>query len=452
MTASDRMHPDRARRDILKGALSLGGGVALAATVPMVSPVNAAQQSANSSSTADDVIARQAGQSPTMAANQPHFSPDFLANRMFRETPLNFDPPAAPRVNGKEVEAGAFVQTNGGIRFRIFAPTAKDVTLKFDLVRVGTLVLGKQTDGVFEGLLPFDDNHTGPMTVDVYVDGTIFLDPSLPIHWSINKPHNFVEVPDVDTDFILIKDVPHGAMSREIYWAEPIKSFTRCVVYTPPGYMKSTKNYPVLYLQHGGGENEVVWGYAGRVAYILDNLIAAGKAEPFLVVMNNDMLRYPDNRSGLIDDAFERMLIESCIPYIESSYRVIANKWNRALAGLSMGSMMSCDIAFRHPEVFGNLATLTASMTHETFSTTYTRPYPSVMRDAARFAANFRVYFRSTTFVEDHFDYFLADDKLCAYDGIDKLPGYHRTVYPARTTKWNSWRFGLRDYAQLLFR
>jgi enterochelin esterase-like enzyme len=196
-----------------------------------------------------------------------------------------------------------------------------------------------------------------------------------------------------------------------------------------------------------------VWGFAGRVSYILDNLIAAGKAEPFLVVMNNDMLRYPGNNSGVIDLAFEQMLIESCIPHIERNHRVKTGKWNRALAGLSMGSMMSCDIAFRHPEVFGNLATFTASMTHETFQTTYVRPYPTVLKDSQKFGKNYQVYFRSTTKQEDHYpDYFVGDDKLAADSGIDKLPNYHRFLYPDRTTKWNSWRLGMRDYAQLLFR
>ena len=96
--------------------------------------------------------------------------------------------------------------------------------------------------------------------------------------------------------------------------------------------------------------------YAGRVAYILDNLIAEGKAEPFIVVMNNGMLRYSGNAvMSVIDLAFERMLTESCIPYIEKNYRVKAGKWNRAITGLSMGCMQTCDIAFRHPELFGNL-------------------------------------------------------------------------------------------------
>lgn len=444
-----------ARRSLLKGAVILGGGAALSTAIPSLAPAAVGEVASIASEMKNDPVIASASRNiveTAAASKETRFSKEFLSNKVFKDLALNFDPPNPARIDGKLLETGALVQPSGDILFRIDAPNAKDVTLKFDLVRSGELKLARKSDGIFEGLLPYDDSHTGPMTVDVLVDGMIFLYPFIPIHWSASRPHNFIEVPDAEMEFMFIKDVPHGAMSREIYWSDVIKSWERCMIYTPPGYMKSNKEYPVLFLQHGGGENEVVWGYCGRVAYILDNLIAAGKAEPFIVVMNNGMLRYPDNSSGVIDLAFERILIESCVPYIERNYRVKTGKWNRAMAGLSMGSMMSCDIAFRHPEVFGNLGTFTASMTHETFYTTYERPYKAVMKDPKKITENYKVYFRSTTPVEDHVDYFYADDKLLTDAGIDKWPGNHRIVYSQRTTKWNSWRLGLRDYAQLLFR
>jgi enterochelin esterase-like enzyme len=377
---------------------------------------------------------------------------DFRSNKLFMDQALAFDPAYPAPIDVKPVESGVLVQSNGDVLFRIHAPRAKDVTLQLDHVRHGQLVLGRRDDGVFEGLLPYDENHTGPINVDVHVDGMMFLDPFMPIHWSANRPRNFVEVPDAAMEFMQIKNVPHGAMSREIYWADALRSWERCIVYTPPGYMKSTEEYPVVYLLHGGGDNETTWEYCGRVAHILDNLVAAGKAEPFLVVMNNGMLRYDGTRRGVVDDAFRRMLTESCIPHVEKNYRVKSGKWNRAIAGLSMGAYMSSDIGFKHPELFGSVGTFTASMTHESFPTTYERPYPAVMKDPRKFAEDYRVYFRSTTPREDHFEYFVADDAICAKAGIDRLPSYHRVVYSKRTTKWNSWRLGLRDFAQLIFR
>ncbi len=457
MTESVSNEKRIARRTILSGAVMLGGGAAISAAVPSLALTAADAAIASSGQLAPIAGSGLPGNTAGAAestAGRMKFSREFLSNKVFQDLALNFDRADVARVDSKLLETGAVVQPNGDILFRIFAPQAKDVTLKFQLVRDGQLVLKKNEEGVFEGLLGWEEDHTGPMNVVVYVDGMDFLYPQMPIHWSTSRPRNFIEVPDTDMEFMLIKDVPHGAMSREIFWADAIQSWERCGVYTPPGYMKSSREYPVLYLQHGGGENELVWGYCGRVAHILDNLIAAGKAEPFIVVMNNGMLRYSGNPSTVIDDALERILIESCIPHIEKNYRVKTGKWNRTISGLSMGCMQTCDIAFRHPELFGNLGSLNASMTHdrESFNTTYERPYPKVLKDREKFARDYKVYFRSTIPVEDHFDYFLADDKLCADAGIDTLPGYRRIVYPKRTSRWNGWRMGLRDFAQMLFK
>jgi enterochelin esterase family protein len=449
MTEDFQMKTKLTRRSLLSGAVTLGGGVALSTVAPSFVP---ATKPAAAEIVPDQehlpIAASEARNTVESAADSTEtvmkFSTKFLSNKVFKDLALNFDSPSPVRIDAKTVETGALVRPNGDISFRVYAPNAKDVTLTFNLVRDGKLQLTKQGSGVFEGLLPFDVNHTGPMGVEVNIDGVAFIDPFMPIHWSGGRPRNFIEVPDTDLEFMHIKDVPHGAMSREIYWADVIKSWERCVIYTPPGHMKSSKEYPVLYLLHGGGENEIVWEYCGRVAHILDNLIATGKSEPFIAVMNNGMLRYSDTANNVVDDAFERMLTESCIPHIEKNYRVKTDKWNRAIAGLSMGSYMACDIGFKRPDLFGNIGTFTASMTHETLHMSYERPYPTVMKDPQAFARNYRIYFRSTTPVEDHFaDYFVA---------VDKFPSYHRIVYPKRTTKWNSWRMGLRDFAQLLFR
>jgi len=194
------------------------------------------------------LLAQSSGSSVRTAADSAgstmKFSKEFLSNKIFKDLALNFDPPNPARIDGKLLETGTLIQPNGDILFRIYAPKATDVTLKFDLVRSGELILKKKDDGVFEGLLPYDENHTGPMTVDVYVDGMVFLYPYMPIHWSASRPHNFVEVPDAEMEFMFIKDVPHGAMSREIYWSDVVKSWERSIIYTPPGYMKSNKAYP----------------------------------------------------------------------------------------------------------------------------------------------------------------------------------------------------------------
>jgi enterochelin esterase family protein len=458
MTGSFQLNKTKiARRSLMSGAVMLGGSAALAAVVPSFSLATA--------DAAEEIGPKRILHSATAFTSQNlvetsaeskgvRFSKDYLSNKVFQDQPLNFGPATPVHIDGKTLEVGALVQPSGDLLFRIYAPDAKEVRMKVSTgpAHIREFILTKQGDGIFSGLLSYDENVTGPAYVQVYVDGAIFLDPYLPIRWAGSGPRNIVEIPDSEQEFTLIKDVPHGAVGREIFWVDALKSWERYFVYTPAGYVKSTKEFPVLYLQHGGGENETTWVYTGRAAHILDNLIAEGKAEPFIVVMNNGMVRYRSSAANVYDEAFERMLIEGCIPHLEKNYRVKTDKWNRAIAGLSMGCYQSCDIAFRHPEMFGSLGTLNASMTHETFPTTYERPYPTVMKDPETFAKNYKLYFRSTMPGEDHFPYFLADDKICANAGIDRLPSYHRIVYPERTSKENGWRMGLRDFSLLLFR
>ena len=128
-----------------------------------------------------------------------------------------------------------------------------------------------------------------------------------------------------------------------------------CLVYTPAGYMKDdTQTYPVLYLQHGTGENEKCWVHQGRANFILDNLIAEGKMPPCVVVMNNGMVqREQEGLRVLETNAITRLLLEDCIPYIQSHYRVRTDKWSRAMAGLSMGSMQTSMVTLGHPDLFG---------------------------------------------------------------------------------------------------
>ena len=261
MTESSQFEKKIARRSILSGAVMLGGGAAISAAVPslVLTATNAVAEIVPNTAFASPNLIETATDS---TGSTVKFSKEFLSNKVFQDQALNFDPPrpmGARRGDptGKPLDLGALVQPNGDILFRIDASNAKNVTLKFGLVR--ELILTKRDDGIFEGLLPYDDNNTGPMSVDVYVDGMLFLYPFMPISWSRMRPCNFIEVPDKEMEFMFIKDVPHGGMGREIYWVDALKSWERCMVYTPPGYMKSTREYPVLYLQHGGGENETSW-------------------------------------------------------------------------------------------------------------------------------------------------------------------------------------------------
>lgn len=380
------------------------------------------------------------------------FTKDFLDDKAFRGQVLTFDamPPQADAA-GNLLRTGAFPKRNGDVLIRIFAPKAKTVNICINGKEQKPLKY--QKDGVFEAIVAYDGAKTGPLTVDVLVDGALFLSPYLPICWNSDRPCNYIEVPDSALDFCTLRKVPHGAVRREAFHSAVMEGYEHCYVYTPAGYGKGDRDYPVLYLLHGTGDNETSWNQVGKMAYTLDNMLAEGKAEPFLVVMCNGMLRKGGVVNRQLDLAFETMLVDDVIPFVERTYRAKTDKWNRAIAGLSMGAYTTNDIVWHHPELFGWVGQFTASMVREPAWTDYDRPYADALKKLRPedFAGLFQLFFRSTTPAEDHFEFFLADDAIYHYYGFDNAPCYKRTVYAGNTSKWNSWRMGFRDFAKLVF-
>lgn len=381
------------------------------------------------------------------------FTEEQLNNKLFVHQALSFNEMGA---YSDGIRAGAFPQPNGSVLLRLRIPGAN--TVKIHVAVSNTVFtdidLSNTVGCLFEGTIPFDERMTGPANVNVYVNGAEVLVPDLPIIWTDNRPQNNVEIPDKDMDYLLVKNVPHGSLTRELVWSHSTCAWERCMVYTPASYKQEDRKLPVLYLLHGGGDNDQMWEYVGKMSHTLDNLWAEGKAEKFIVVMMNGMLRAGGKVQSPVDPAFEQMLLKDCIPFIEANYRVLTDKWNRAIAGLSMGAYMSCDIGFAHPELFGSIGTFTASMSKsgEAFAT-YERPYPKVMAAGAEaFAGNYKLYWRSTTPQENHPEFFFADDELLKQAGIYDLPCHHRKLYSPVTSKWNSWRMSLRDFAQLVFK
>lgn len=372
----------------------------------------------------------------------------FLDNPIFREQPLVFDPLLGELIHGKREKTG-LTYREADVYMELYAPGIHKVTA---VINRKEYQFSGDNDGWFRLSIAYDNAHNGPLTVDIYFDGVWLLYPALPIYWSANSCHNFIEFPDEAQSFAMTKDVPHGAVTKQVYYSRVLGSYERCLIYTPPGYMKGQESYPVLYLQHGFGENETVWDSTGRIANIMDNLIAEKECVPFIVVMNNNMLRYPGNAGGEPDHSFEKMLLEDCIPFVEENYRIRTDKWNRAICGLSMGSYLSNDIALFHPDQFGYVGALTGCMYHHSTMGTYPRPYHEVMKDGKLVKENFRVFYQSATPEEDHLDYCLIDKKICEECGVSEMPGYRFVVHPAGTQRWSSWRMGLRDFAKLLFR
>lgn len=390
------------------------------------------------------------------------FTSEFLHNAVFRDSPLKYDPMALERKgdgpNGEGLgQTGAIVRENGDILFRIYAPNASEVR-----VNIGTniaestgiereRILKKNTDGVFEDVYPYNPAYTGPHSVDVWIDGTLVLYPYIPITWMRDRPVNYIEVPDPETEYIQVRDVPHGAISREVYWSRALGRWQRCLVYTPPGYQATQERYPVLYLQHGATEDEICWEYNGRIGYIMDNLLAEGKCVPFLIVMNDGMARSEEDlKPGAYKfRGFEDGLTQSCIPFIDSTYRTLPDREYRALAGLSMGASMALHFGMHHPELFASLGMFSAPL-H------FRGNQPEVvalLEDKDYVARNYHLILRTVGDAETmQYTNFLKDEERLKATGTALLPIYFSRVYHNQNHEWGCWRRAVHDFAQLVFR
>ena len=254
------------------------------------------------------------------------------------------------------------VNSQGYVRFRVNAPEAKYViaTAGWGGGMQGT-ALKKQKDGSWMAttLVPEDE---GFHYYTISIDGASVLDPGTASYYGGCRWQSGVEVPAHDDAFYADRtDIEHGAMQKVEFYSPSTKQLRTAYVYTPAGYGKATgkqkaqKRYPVLYLQHGWGENETSWPVQGKTGQIVDNLIADKQLEPMIVVMTYGMTN--DVRIGGLRDysvlPFQTVLVDELIPYIDNHFLTIADRKHRAMAGLSMGSMETHAITLNRPETFG---------------------------------------------------------------------------------------------------
>lgn len=258
-----------------------------------------------------------------------------------------------PSVLNQPGQQYPMVNSQGYARFRVVAPDAKSVIVSLGLGGRGGTVLRKDKEGVWVGTTdgPMDEGfHYYHLTID----GGVFNDPGTKNYYGSCRWESGIEIPAHDEDFYAMKQVPHGNVQQVYFYSKSTDTHRRAFVYTPPTYGKDKKKYPVLYLQHGWGEDETAWSNQGHANLIMDNLIAEGKIEPFIIVMTYGMTN--DVKFGHIKEftakEFETVLVDELIPYIDSNFRTQADKKHRAMAGLSMGGFETKLITLRCPEVF----------------------------------------------------------------------------------------------------
>ena len=277
-----------------------------------------------------------------------HFNPEldnYVPKEDFKPNVLNQPGQEYPQVNSE-----------GYARFRVVAPDAKSVIVSLGLGGRGGTVLRKDKDGVWTGTTegPMDEGfHYYHLTID----GGVVNDPGTHNYFGSCRWESGIEIPAHDQEFFACRmDVPHGNVQQVLFPSPSTGEVKRAFVYTPPTYDASKKErFPVLYLQHGWGENETSWPRQGRAGLIMDNLIAEGKIQPFIIVMTYGMTN--DVQFGKLREftaeAFETVLVDELVPYIDAHFKTKADKWNRAMAGLSMGGFETRLITLRRPEVFG---------------------------------------------------------------------------------------------------
>jgi len=327
------------------------------------------------------------------------------------------------------------VHPDSRITFRIFAPKAESVTVNGDWMKLGSKeALAKGADGIWSATL-------GPLEPQVYlysfnVDGMNIADPVNPrMKLRARSSASLVEVPG-DAPW-LMKDVPHGRVQMLTHSAKTLNGARREVfVYTPPGYEKGSAKYPVLYLFHGNNDVAAGWTWTGNAHWILDNMIAAGKAKPMVIVMPWGHA-VPFGAAGNTE-AFEKYLLGDVMPLVESGFRLSGE---RAIAGLSMGGGQALEIGLRHMNKFSSIGVFSSGMPQK-----FEERFADILNDSKSVNAKLKVFWigigtDDAALERNRALRSVLEKKGIRFTGVE-TPGGH--FYPV-------WRRYLTDLTQLLF-
>ena len=342
------------------------------------------------------------------------------------------------------------VLSDGSVMFRVVAPQAQNVQVdlcgtKYDMA--------KSEDGIWT--VTTKPQVPGFHYYFLLVDGVSVDDPASQTFYGCGRWSSAIEINETGTEDFEVRDVPHGEVRTVHYYSKVDESWRPLMIYTPAGYNEGDQDYPVVYIQHGGGEDHRGWMEQGRTAQIMDNLIAAGKAVPMIVVSSNSNVR---SRNGGFGGGyswqgmqnFRSELIENVIPFVEKNYRTKKDRKNRAMCGLSMGGGQSFYIGLRSPEVFANVGVFSTGMfggIQGASNFDLEKEVPGMLTDTKTFNEQFDVFFVSCGEQDPRIDYTRNIVKKMQDGGVDvrfnSYPGDH---------EWQVWRKSLYEFAQYLFK
>ena len=357
----------------------------------------------------------------------------------FKPASTNQDNKQYPMVNSQRM-----------VRAQIKAPDASFVGLD---IAGKIYIMTKDENGVWTGTSEPQDE--GFHYYQLNIDGASVPDPGSKYYYGASRWGSGIDVPAADEAFYTVKNVPQGSINEVYYWSTVQEKMRHGYIYLPNEYYTNpTKKFPVLYLQHGMGENETGWSAQGKTGIIMDNLIAEGKAVPFIIFMDNglDAPRPPRPEGqgggfggrrgfGNFFEGFQKVLLTDIIPMVEKNYRVIADTEHRAMAGLSMGGMQTRGITLANPTTFAYVGMFSGG----TFSV-------DDLKEAADFKKTNKVLFmsaggRETRMAEGDGSVGKAAENLKAL-GFNA----HSYVSPETAHEWQTWRRSLHEFAQLIFK
>ncbi|MCB2377957.1 esterase [Hymenobacter sp. BT635] len=328
--------------------------------------------------------------------------------------------------------------------FRLKAPGVQraqlDLGRKYDMAKDSSGTWTVTTDTLSRGLHYYS----------LVLDGLPIADPASATFYGMGRMASGIEIPGRGTSFYALKDVPHGEVRLKRFFSKVTNSWRQCYVYTPPGYEAAAgTKYPVLYLLHGGGEDETGWARQGKADLILDNLLAEQKAKPMLVVMLDGNMGGPGGLAGFNEGTlkrFEDELKQTVVPMVESSYRVAEGPRNRALAGLSMGGLQTLYAGLRNTTMFQHLGVFSSGFFAN--NPTLSDPqYAFMQANASTINANLKQLWLS---MGGPADIAYANNKVMRAK-LDELGiKYVYSEYPGGHT-WPVWRHDLYLFAQGLF-
>jgi len=372
--------------------------------------------------------------------------------------------PAATNVWGAEYPR---VDGAGRVEVRIKAPDATKVRVSF--WSGPKLDLVKQSDGLWTVTTP-------PLVPGLHyymlnVDGAEVADLGSQAFFGGGKYASAVEVPEPGSTYYSIQPVPHGQVREVWYDSKVTGTWRHALVYLPPGYDEQTKRrYPVLYLQHGGGEDETGWIRQGRANFILDNLIAAGSTQPMIVVMAYGYARRagqpipdltgkppgsPERAKVMLDmaSAFEADVTEALIPFVDSTFRTTADRDHRAMAGLSMGGMQTFHVTLRHLDLFSYIGGFSGAGAAQMLAgekLDARTAYNGAFADPEAFAKKVRLLWLGVGTEEPER---MRDGIRGLHASLTEAKIPH--VYwesPGTDHEWQTWRRDLKDFAPRLFK